>query len=121
MSKFDAVNVSPHRLRRALGEYRKQSFKNDYVAPYDDVQANDNASFMQIDQQEKLNIQETDSQVQDKALKFDETIDSQGQRPGTLASVGSKAYNNTGLSLVNYNSTSNKLYVKRTPAAESQV
>lgn len=50
VSKFDAVNVSPHRLRRALGEYRKQSFRNDYVAPYEDVQVNENNSYMHVEE-----------------------------------------------------------------------
>ena len=70
---------------------------------------------------EQHDQQDEDDDVPGKVLQFDETIDSQGQRPGTLASTKSKMYGNTGLSLINYNSTSNKLYVKRTPAAESHV
>jgi hypothetical protein len=33
VSKCDTVHVSPHRLRKALGEYRKQTYNRDYISP----------------------------------------------------------------------------------------
>lgn len=62
VSKFDSVHVSPHRLRKALGEYRKQTYKRDYIEP------------CLFDKPSQASIEQRD-EIKDKMLNFDESIE----------------------------------------------
>jgi hypothetical protein len=72
VSKFDAANVSPHRLRKALGEYRKQNYKNDYISPLLPEKISQASYILEDDRDMEMD----DNEKVGKVLRFDETIDS---------------------------------------------
>lgn len=92
-------------MRRALGEYRKSTFNNDYIDPFMPTQQ---GSFV-LNEEIKSSVGHQEKSIkivneEDRAFRLNETIDS---------SAGPRNIVNASHSQIDFNIHSNKIFIKK--------